>query len=229
MKLLAIEAGGPVLSAALFEGDRVLGRDWLRAPQRQTESLAPLVDGLLRRHRVAPSQLEALACGRGPGSFTGLRSSLAFGLGWGFAIPTLRLLAVSTLEAWAEAFASPTAREVLVLLDARRFQVYRGLLRRTGRAWVHTVPAALLDLAKAQEGVPSAAQLVSDVAGLTAKLPAPEQLESAALALAVGRLALASLDTGATPLAWEPDYLRRSEAELLWERLHPAPIGPGAA
>ncbi|MGH7441936.1 MAG: hypothetical protein ACREKE_04595, partial [bacterium] len=51
-------------------------------------------------------------------------------------------------------------------------------------------------------------------------------LDSAALSQAVGRLALSALASGAVLPDWEPDYLRRSEAELLWERLHPETISP---
>jgi tRNA threonylcarbamoyladenosine biosynthesis protein TsaB len=228
VKLLAIEAGGPVLSAALFDKGIPLGQDWIRAPQRQTERLAPMVEALLRRNGVAPAGLGALACGRGPGSFTGLRSSLAFGLGWRLAVPGLRLVAVSTLEAWAEAYAAPGTGEALVLLDARRFQVYRALLARRGAAWVHQVPPGLLDLAKAQAGATAQVPRISDLPTIPGRAPATGEPDSAALALAVGRLALAALESGAEPPPWEPDYLRRSEAELLWERLHPAPAGPAS-
>ncbi|HTB21530.1 MAG TPA: tRNA (adenosine(37)-N6)-threonylcarbamoyltransferase complex dimerization subunit type 1 TsaB [bacterium] len=229
MKLLAMEAGGPVLSAALFEDGRPVGQAWLRAHQKPAEHLAPMVDGLLRAQGWKPLELDALACGRGPGSFTGLRCSMAFCAGWALAKEGLLLVAVPTLQAWAEAFCPADRGRALVLLDGRRSQVYRALLEREGGAWMELLKPALVDLSLAlEEGSPGeGSALLSDLASLPKAGPDAARLESAALALAVGRLACGTLERGEALAPWEPDYLRRSEAELLWERLHPA--APGAA
>jgi len=231
MKLLALEAGGAVLSAALFENGHAVGEAFLRAPQRQTEQLAPLVDGLLRRHQWRPADLEALACGKGPGSFTGLRSSMAFGVGCALAVEGLRLVPVSTLYAWAEAFCPSDASQAMVCLDGRRSQVFRGVFRREAGGWTDTLMPALVDRIFAlgeRKNYPDAA-LLSDLTSLGPWTPHPIAMDSAALALAVGRLACAILASKAEPEVWEPEYLRRSEVEILWERLHPpAPIArPG--
>lgn len=220
MKLLALEAGGPVLGAALFEDGRPVAQAHVSAPQRQTESLAPMVQGLLESHGWAVKDLNALACGVGPGSFTGLRSSLAFGRGLALGAPGLQLLGVPTLEAWAEAFSPSTAGQAWVLLDGRRGQVYRGAYTRTGKRWIERDAPALLPLAEAR---PLPAEPV--LSDLAAEASLPCETESAALALAVGRLALAALGDGAAAAAWEPRYLRRSEAEILWDKLHP-PVKP---
>lgn len=222
MRLLALEAGGTVLGAALFEGSRAVDSAFLRAPQRQTEQLAPLVDGLLRRQGWRAAELGAVACGLGPGSFTGLRSSLAFGRGLSLGVEGLRLAGVPTLAAWAEAFAPADVSRVRVLLDGRRGQVYRGLLERRGGAWADRIDAALISLEAARAEAVDGACLLSDLAEDALGLaPAPVDLESPALALAVGRLGAAALEAGTSPVDWEPRYLRRSEAELLWEKLHP--------
>jgi tRNA threonylcarbamoyladenosine biosynthesis protein TsaB len=224
VKLLALEAGGPLLSAALFEDSVPVGEAWLRAPQRQTEQLAPLVDALLREHRWRAADLDALACGRGPGSFTGLRSSMAFGAGLALAGRGLRLWPVATLRAWAEAFCPAETGQALVLLDGRRSQVYRGLLRRREGSWEDVLKPTLMDLSAAlveRAAAPSAA-LIVDFVPLDGMAAAPPRPDSAALALAVGRLALRALGSGSVAPPWEPEYLRRSEAEILWERLHPS-------
>lgn len=211
MKLLALEAGGVVLGAALYEGGQPVASTFERAPQRQTERLAPLVQGLLAQAGWRAQDLDAVACGIGPGSFTGLRSSLAFGRGLQLGKPGLRLIGVSTLEAWAEAFSPVGAERAWVLLDGRRGQVYRGAYARQGGLWAERQLSALLDLGAAQapEGETSLGDLQSGPP------------DSADLALAVGRLALAGRDAG-----WEPLYLRRSEAEILWDRLHPPQLRP---
>jgi tRNA threonylcarbamoyladenosine biosynthesis protein TsaB len=207
---LALEAGGPVLGAALFDGEACVARAHERAPQRQTEALAPLVLGLLQAQGWAPGTLQAVACGVGPGSFTGLRSSLAFGQGLALAVPGLALIGVPTLHAWAEAFCPADSEEACVLLDGRRGQAYRAQLRRDASRWADVTEPALLDLAAAQAGARGA--VLSDVGGP----PGAQALDSPALAWAVGRLALAG-----DQAPYEPLYLRRSEAEILWEKLHP--------
>lgn len=223
MRLLALEAGAAVLGAALFDGPKPLAQACVHAPQRQTESLAPLVRQLLAEAAWAPESLDAVACGVGPGSFTGLRSSLAFGQGLALARPGLRLLGVATLEAWAEAFTPIGSEHAAVLLDGRRGQAYAGAYRRDGGGWQALWEPALLDLDEARRRSSGMACVLSDIPA--ERRGAEPDLGSPALALAVGRLALAALREGRTDAGWGPRYLRRSEAEILWERLHPKAEG----
>lgn len=223
MRLLALEAGGPVLGAALFEDGQAVASAHHLAPQRQAESLAPMVQALLQGQHWPAQSLNAVACGLGPGSFTGLRSSLAFGRGLQLGSPSMKLVGVPTLHAWAEAFAPQKVDEVLVLLDGRRGQAYRARLRRRGVGWQEMLPSALLDL---KDVLPEAAAdpvlLLSDMSPerLLPLVPEALVLDSSELVQAVGRLGLRALQGEALP-DWEPIYLRRSEAEILWDKLHP--------
>lgn len=215
LRLLSLEAGGERISAALFEEGACVAQAFEAAKQRQTEQMAPLVHGLLQKAGVSADSLGAIAAGRGPGSFTGLRSSLALGQGMALANKA-RLIGVDTLEAWAQT-AVPEVR-VAVALDGRRGQAYFGRFEKKGQAWSAHEASRLMDLAEAwelAEGWPLLSDL--EVPQKTLALP-----EGAALAVAVGQLAWTRWQGQAGPaLDWEPLYLRRAEVEILWEKLHP--------
>ena len=83
--------------------------------------LAPRIAGLLAAAGITPGQLGAIACGVGPGTFTGTRVALATAKGLAFALPC-PLYALSTLASLAGGAACDG--EVLALLDARRGEVY---------------------------------------------------------------------------------------------------------
>jgi len=123
MKILALDTATEACSAALriggdtIERFEVLGRG-------HAERLLPMVQEVLAEAGVALSALDAIAFGRGPGSFTGLRigagvtQGLAFGAG-------LRVVPVSDLAALASQAAMASGRaQVLACLDARMAQVY---------------------------------------------------------------------------------------------------------
>jgi tRNA threonylcarbamoyladenosine biosynthesis protein TsaB len=211
-----LEAGGERISAALFEAGRCVAQGFEEARQRQTERLAPLVQGLLQAQDWPAASLNGIAAGRGPGSFTGLRSCLA--LGQGLAVGSnARLLGVNTLEAWAQASGQ---QKLAIALDGRRGQVYFGRFEKLGQDWRSLEAPALLDREEAWSHL-GALPLCSDLeAALWPSGAKPVALpEGAALAVGVGELALAGI-----ALPWEPLYLRRAEAEILWEKLHPKAV-----
>jgi tRNA threonylcarbamoyladenosine biosynthesis protein TsaB len=86
------------------------------------------------------AELDAIAFGAGPGSFTGLRIACGIAQGLAFA-RGLRVLGVSTLEALAE---DSGAARVLACLDARMREVYYAALERQGRGWREVIAAQCL-------------------------------------------------------------------------------------
>src|SRR5262249_42863768 len=113
--------------AVLAAGDIVAAADG-RA-DTHSEKLLPLVDEVLGRAGLRPAALDAIACGAGPGSFTGLRIGLATAKGLCFALAK-PLVLVSRLGA----LASPVrGREVLALLDAKKREVYAAIFDAAGR------------------------------------------------------------------------------------------------
>ncbi len=125
MKLLAFETATEACSVAVFVDGEVHERFEL-APRRHAELALPWADALLAEAGVAKSQLDAIAVGRGPGAFTGVR--LAVALAQGIALALDRpVLPVSTLAALA---ARATGGNVVAAIDARMGEVYLGRFRQ---------------------------------------------------------------------------------------------------
>ena len=125
MKLLAIDTSSEACSCAL-EIDGVVQQHYEVAPRRHTELVLGMVDSLLKAADVELRELDALAVGCGPGSFTGVRIAVgvAQGLAFGAALPVAQ---VSSLAALAQgALRQFGAQRVLSAFDARMSQVYWG-------------------------------------------------------------------------------------------------------
>ena len=127
-RILAIETATDACSAALIIGNEVTERFEI-APRRHATLLLPFVQRLLAEANLAIGELDAIAFGRGPGSFTGLRiaAGMAQGLAFGADLP---VVPVSTLAALAQGCVREcTAQGVLAALDARMHEVYFGSFR----------------------------------------------------------------------------------------------------
>ena len=122
--LLALDTATRRASVALCRGASLLA-EGAREVTTHSEGLMPLIDEVLTRAGVAPRELDALVCGRGPGSFTGLRIGMATAKGLCLAAD-LPLVCVSSLLPLALAVREARGGEplVLTLLDARRGEVF---------------------------------------------------------------------------------------------------------
>lgn len=133
MKLLAIETATEACSIAVLVDGAVIERFEI-APRRHTELALPWAEALLAEAGIAKSQLDAIAVGRGPGAFTGVRLAIAFAQGIALALDR-PLLPVSTLAALA--MQSPGER-ILAAIDARMGEIYIASFRRDGGGLVAT-------------------------------------------------------------------------------------------
>jgi tRNA threonylcarbamoyladenosine biosynthesis protein TsaB len=130
LKILALDTSTEYCSVALWRDGVVDTRDAV-AGQAHSQLLLPMVDELLRLHAVGLKDLDGIAFGRGPGSFTGLR--IACGVTQGLAFGTgAPVVGVSTLLALAEAVRSEHA---VCCLDARMGEIYHAAYVRLGEEW----------------------------------------------------------------------------------------------
>lgn len=131
MKLLALDTSTEYCSAALWL-DGELHAQRVHAGQLHSALLLPMIDTLLRDQQLSLRELDGIAYGAGPGSFTGLRIACAVtqGLAFGAELP---VIGVSTLASIAQ---QVDAERVLTVLDARMAEVYWAAYRREGAGWL---------------------------------------------------------------------------------------------
>lgn len=125
MKILAIEASGPVAGCALTDGGKLIGEFEINNKKTHSQTLLPMMDDLKNRAGCDLESLDAIAITRGPGSFTGLRIGAATAKGVALALQ-LPIIPVPTVDALAfNLYGTPAL--VCPIMDARRQQVYTGI------------------------------------------------------------------------------------------------------
>lgn len=125
MKIFAVESSAKSASAALIDGENLLGEFYIRTQLTHSETLMPMADALLQSARIPLEQVDAFAVSTGPGSFTGIRIGVAAIKGLAMA-QEKPCVSISTLEAIGENYRGENAL-VCAVMDARCGQVYNAL------------------------------------------------------------------------------------------------------
>ena len=223
--ILAFESTAKVASVALLQGTRVLAEYSVDCGLTQSELLLPMAEHCLASVHSDFSQITALACTVGPGSFTGVRIGVATvkGLAFGKGIPCIE---VSTLEALAENLRGLRGW-IVPCMDARRSQVYNALFFSDGNELKRITPdrAIALDTLAAElsahekeniylvgDGYDVAEKFLSAAGIPLCATPMGLRNQSASSCARVASQKLDEAET-ATDRTISPSYLRLPQAE----------------
>ena len=226
-RILAIDTATEACSVALWNHGETLAHFEL-CPREHTQRILPLVEQILAEAGLTLSQLDALAFGRGPGSFTGVR--IGIGIAQGLALGAdLPMIGVSTLQTMAQgAFRRTGATRVLTAIDARMGEVYWGEYSRTAQGgWQGEASEAVLTPEQVQARAQSlSGQWATAGTGWTSY---PDLVAGTLLTLNDGDMLLPHAEDMLPPAldAWsakrtvavdqaEPVYLRN---EVTWKKL----------
>jgi len=136
MRILAIDTATEACSAALWK-DGTTTAHFELCPREHTQRILPIVQDILTETGTTLTELDALAYGRGPGSFTGVR--IGIGIAQGLALgANLPMIGVSTLATMAQgAWRKTGATCVLAAIDARMGEVYWAEYQRDAQGIWH--------------------------------------------------------------------------------------------
>jgi len=225
LRLLAFDTSTESLSVAVCDGARVLESSGPGGAQASS-TLLPMVLDLLRQAGLALAQLDAIAFGCGPGSFTGLRTACSVAQGLAFGTRATRpegvpLLPVDTLLAVAdEARHVAGLTQVVAALDARMNEVYAGHYRFVDGHWLQDGDFDLL--APEALTVPDGWTLAGNAgAAYGARLAGAPGVAVLPLATAMLRVAPQLLAAGLAVPAEQalPRYVRNKVAKTTAERM----------
>ena len=227
MRILALETSTDWCSVAVGDGTRWLARDE-QAGQGHSERLLPMIDAALTEAGWSLSDLDGVAFGAGPGSFTGIRigCGVAQGLAFGSGLP---VIPVPTLVAVAhQASRIHGWTSVLTCLDARMHEIFAAAYVREADGWRENVaPTVGLPDALIQPTAPPSGNWAGAGNGFAVYPALASRLEltevDAAIrptAQAIGELALPRLAAGegVAPSDALPVYVRHRVALTSAER-----------
>lgn len=231
MPILGIDTATLVSGVALATPDKLLAELTLQTKKTHSELLLPHIEQIIAMAGVTKQELTAIAVSLGPGSFTGLRIGLGTAKALAYAL-NIPLVGVPTLAALA--YSCPVPGCILApMLDAQKGNVYQALYRWKNDALEEMEPAKVLPFAEALSGLAALEQPVlilgeGAVMHREAIVASNSQVAAAKMHVVMPRAASVAalghqlLADGARhdAMLLEPLYIRRSEAEVLWEQRH---------
>ena len=232
MLVLAIDTATQVSSVAVASEGRLLAELTMQGKLTHSETLMPHIEQVLKMAAVDKSQLTGIAVSNGPGSFTGLRIGLAAAKAMSYVLH-IPLVGVSTLASLA--YGVPVAGlRIMSMLDAQKGNAYAasyrwedGSLKVIEPVLVDKITTIVEQCGTLEETVFLIGDAVQKKIQGKMELPANVQIAPPHLimprAACVAMLGMEQLADGQEDnvMDLEPVYIRRSEAEVLWEKRHP--------
>jgi tRNA threonylcarbamoyladenosine biosynthesis protein TsaB len=153
-RALAIETSSRIGSVALAEDGRVSAEEQFEHGLQHAAMILPMIDRLTAARGWSPRDIDEVYVSAGPGSFTGLRIGVT--LAKTMALATVaKLVAVSTVWVLAEN-APAEAKHLVIVLDAKRDQIFTARLERTPGGWLERRPMRLDSLSNMLAEAPHA-------------------------------------------------------------------------
>lgn len=229
MPILAIDTATMVSSVAVADKDRLLAELTVQTRLTHSETLLPHVEQALKLAGVEKAALEGVAVSLGPGSFTGLRIGLAAAkaIAYGLDIP---IFGIPTTEALAWHYPVPGVA-VVPFIDAQKGNVYSAVYQWQEEGFVEISPVQVYTMEEALElcgAQPVHVLAVGDMAvkrlagredlPSNVQVPPPHVVMPRAANVAMAGLKRLAAGQEDSVMNLEPVYIRRSEAEVLWEK-----------
>lgn len=229
LPILAIDTATMVSSVAVADEKRLLAELTVQTRLTHSETLLPHIGQVMEMAGTDKGELTGVAVSLGPGSFTGLRIGLAAAkaIAYGLNVP---IFGIPTTEALAWHYPLPGAA-VVPFIDAQKGNVYSAVYQWQGNGFAETVPVQVysleeaLDLCAAQ---PVHVLAVGDIAAkklagrrdlpVNVQVPPQHMVMPRAANTAMAGLRRLAAGQADSVMNLEPVYIRRSEAEVLWEK-----------
>jgi tRNA threonylcarbamoyladenosine biosynthesis protein TsaB len=225
---LAIETSGRLGSIAIVDGTVVVAEEQFPHGLKHASDILPIIDRLIRARGWTPADVEELYVSAGPGSFTGLRIAITLAKTMSMATG-VKLAAVPTMRVLAEN-APAEARHLIIVLDAKRDQIFTARFERVTDGWVEQESGRLDSLTAMLERSPRPVYLLGEGIPYHQKfipvdsnvIVTPEETWRAR-ATVVAELGIKMATEGqfADPFQLAPIYLRMPEAEEKYQQTHP--------
>jgi len=226
--LLAIETSTDACSVAICHHE-IVQETFIIRPREHNKILLAMIDEMLKGLQLGFADLDAIAFGAGPGSFTGLRLSAGIVQGLAFAaqkpvipVSSLAALAFSAGEQWQHAVPQQP-QTIITILDARMQDVYFGAYRYEQASLVALAADELLPISRLQQRMENYhhAIVVGDGWPVGMAMPSAQRYEGNIYphAKAVLALAISRFKTGETVAAEQalPVYLRETVSWQKWQ------------
>ena len=224
--ILALETSSKVSSVAVATDNRLLAEITTESKLTHSKTLIPHIEKVLKLANTEKSDLTKIAVSIGPGSFTGLRIGLAAAKAMAYAL-SIPIYGAPTLNTLAYHFPAPNLR-ITAAMDAQKNMVYRESYEFIGGDLKIIDKLEVLPIDAVKEEILNYGSNIMLVGEKAEKIFEGLNKENIQLAPFYTRMPRAALVARYAALKQEPDnlmnleplYVRRSEAEELWEKRH---------